>query len=560
MPEVEGILGFGRLPRAAAPYAELAEPIQNAVDRWLERRLGTLTSRLPFTRWRLGRIAARVLAMEAEIAALSEAEFRARCEALPGLLRSRPRDRAVLVAGLALVREAAHRSMGLRHYKVQIMGALALYEGRMVEMSTGEGKTLTAAPAAILAALAGQPVHVVTVNDYLAARDAEELRPLYAVFGLEVGVIDSDMEPQARQAAYRADITYISNKNLTFDYLRDRVGLRARRGLARRRAEALIDGRPPDAGLMLRGLAFAIVDEADSVFVDEARTPLILSAATDDTEALAQLHTALELAGALQEGAHFEIAAMLRSVTLTRAGRALVAERAERLDGLWRVRRAREEMVRQALSALHLFERGRDYVVRDGKVQIVDEFTGRIMPDRSWQGGLHQLIEAREEVAVTGRKETLARITYQRFFRRYLRLSGMTGTGMELAGEFLETYGLTTVRIPTNRRLRRRHLRTRFERDDARRWAAVARSVAVRHARGQPVLVGTRSVAASERAAAALAEAGLAHVVLNATQDAEEADVVAAAGRQGAITVATSPGAARTSSLAPAWPTWAGCT
>ena len=538
MAEVQGLLGFGRLPRGTAPYQELADPVSNFVDRWLERRMGGLVSRLPLTRARLSRQADRVLALAPEMAALDDASLAAEAARLRCRLLARPGDRAALHRAFAMVREVSDRRLGKSHYKVQIMGALALHAGRMVEMATGEGKTLTAAPAAVVAALSGMPVHVVTVNDYLAARDAEELRPIFDFLGLTVGVIDSDMEAPARAAAYRCDITYISNKNLTFDYLRDRVSLRARRGLGRRRMAALMAGRPDD-GLMLRGLAFAIVDEADSVFVDEARTPLILSSSSDDPEASALYATALELARGLALRRDFEVDAMNRHITLTEAGKALLTDLAARLEGLWRVRRAREELVRQALAALTLFEHGRDYVIIEGKVQIVDEFTGRIMPDRSWQGGLHQLIEAKEGVEITGRKETMARITYQRFFRRYARLSGMTGTGMELAGEFRDTFGLSTVRIPTHRALRRRHLGTRFLPDEGAKWAAVADRVMALSMLGQPVLVGTRSVEASERCAAVLAARGLAHVVLNARQDGEEAEVVSRAGQRGAVTVAT---------------------
>ena len=538
MTEVQGLLGFGRLPLGTAPYPELADPVSNFVDRWLERRMGWLISRLPLTRARIALQADRVLALEPEMAALDDDALRAEATRLRGRLLARPRDRAALERAFAVVREVSARTIGKTHYKVQIMGALALHAGRMVEMATGEGKTLTAAPAAVVAALSGMPVHVVTVNDYLAARDAEELRPIFDFLGLSVGVIDSDMEAPARAAAYRCDITYISNKNLTFDYLRDRVSLRARRGQGRRRMAALLAGRPDD-GLMLRGLAFAIVDEADSVFVDEARTPLILSSSSDDPEVTALYAVALELARGLSLRRDFEVDAMNRHVTLTDAGKALLADNAAGLEGLWRVRRAREELVRQALAALTLFEHGRDYVILDGKVQIVDEFTGRIMPDRSWQGGLHQMIEAKEGVDITGRKETMARITYQRFFRRYARLSGMTGTGMELAGEFRDTFGLSTLRIPTHRPLRRRHLGNRFLPDEDAKWAAVADRVSALAMRGQPVLIGTRSVEASERCAGVLAARGLRHVVLNARQDGEEAQVVARAGQRGAVTVAT---------------------
>ncbi len=538
MPEVQGILGFGRLPRGVAPYLELADPVSNAVDRWLERRLGTALGHLPLTRWRLARRARRIVALSERLGPVDDDGLRARALSLRSRLLSRPGDAATLDLAFATVREVSARLLGKAHYTVQIMGALALYEGRLVEMATGEGKTLTAVPAAVVAALSGMPVHVVTVNDYLAARDAEELRPVFDFFGLAVGVIDSDMDAAARAAAYRCDVTYISNKNLTFDYLRDRVALREMRGRGRRQVKSLLEGQAGGA-LMLRGLAFAIVDEADSVLVDEARTPLILSTTAGDADAAALYGTALALARALKGPRDYRVDRMMRQITLTDAGRARLTEAAEGLEGLWRVRRAREELVRQGLSALELFEHGRDYVVIEGKVQIVDEFTGRIMADRSWQGGLHQMIEAREGVEITGRKETLARITYQRFFRRYARLSGMTGTGMELAGEFRDTFALPLVRIPTHRVGRRRHLGTRFLRDADARWQAVADRVAALHARGQPVLIGTRSVEASEACAEVLAARGLPHVVLNARQDGEEAEVVARAGRQGAITVAT---------------------
>lgn len=537
MPEFAGLPGFCRVRLGTGPYPELADLRGNAVDLWLERRLGWLAARLPLTRRRLDRRAERVLRHEAALAAMTDAELRAAAMGLrPALLRGT--DPAAIDRAFAIVREASARVLGKRHYKVQIMGAIGLYEGRMIEMATGEGKTLTATPAAIVAALSGKPVHVVTVNDYLAGRDAEETAPLYDFFGLTVGVIDSDMDPHARQQAYACDIAYVSNNNLTFDYLRDRIALARRRGRARRKTLEMVSGHATQP-LMLRGLAFAIVDEADSVLVDEARTPLILSSTADDPEAGTTYATALEAARALNEKRHYTVDRMNRQIVLEEAGKAALEEVCAAMTGIWRIRRAREELAQQALSAMHLFEFGRDYVILDGKVQIVDEFTGRVMPDRSWQGGLHQMIEAKERQEITGRKETLARITYQRFFRRYLRLACMTGTGMELAGEVRDTFGLFTTRIPRHRRNRTRHLGARFCRDTEAKWRCVAARVAEMHAAGRPVLVGTRSVEASEACATAIAALGLPHEVLNATQDREEAEIIALAGQPGAITVAT---------------------
>ncbi|EAR51228.1 translocase [Oceanicola granulosus HTCC2516] len=533
-----GRLGFGAPRRAVSPYAERADPIDNAVDRIAERWLGWAEARWPLHRRRLARRAARIAALEPRYAALRSHQLVALAHTLARQTLRHTPGRDPLAHLLAVLAELLFRTLGKRPYPVQLMGAMALLEGRLVEMATGEGKTITGMPAALAAALRGEPVHVVTVNDYLAGRDGAEIAPLAERLGLSVGIVETEMDPAARAAAYACDLTYVSNANVTFDYLRDRVALGQARGPARARLASLIGGRA-GAGLTLRGLGFAIVDEADSVFIDEARTPLILSSSGDEADAARLYNTGLRLARALRAGADFELDEMRRSVTLTEAGKERLAAEAAGLDGQWRVRLAREELVVQALSALHLFELGRDYIVDDGGVQIVDEYSGRVMPDRTWQGGLHQMIEAKEGVEVTGRKVTLASITYQRFFRRYVRLAGMTGTGMELAGEFRETYGLVTVRIPRHRPLRRRHVGSRFFQTAAGRWRAVAARVGQLAAQGRPVLIGTRSVEASEHLSRVLDEAGLAHRVLNARSDEAEADIVAAAGQRGAVTVAT---------------------
>ncbi len=538
MPEARGILGFGEPRLGVAPYAELADPINNAVDRWLDRLIGTAFTFSPFYRIHLRWLAMRVGWMEGKYRNLSDSELREAAQTLRSQLLCRRQGQSALTGAFAIVREVSRRTLGKTHYPVQIMGALALFDGRMVEMATGEGKTLTATPAAVVAALSGNPVHIVTVNDYLAARDAEENRPVFEFFELTCGVIDSDMDPAQRREAYGCDVTYISNKNLTFDYLRDRIALRQRRSSSRRRTFEYLGGAGTDE-LLLRGLSFAIVDEADSVFVDEARTPLILSATSDDPERAQLYAEALEIARRLQEGGSYKVDLMNRNVTLEDAGKKEVERMAENLQGLWRIRKAREELVSQALSALLLFENGRDYIVVEEAVQIVDEFTGRVMADRSWQGGLHQMIEAKEGVEITGQKETLARITYQRFFRRYVRLAGMTGTGTELAGEFRDTFGLLTVRIPTHRRVRRRYFGTKYVRNAQKRWELVAKRAAHIHAEDRPVLIGTRSVEASEKASEALSGLGLDHAVLNARQDSAEAAIIARAGMSGTITVAT---------------------
>ena len=441
----------------------------------------------------------------------------------------------------AMVREAATRVLGKRHYDTQLIAGWWLLRGMLVEMATGEGKTFAATLPACTAALAGLPVHVITVNDYLAARDAETMGPLYRFFGLQcVSVVHGLSKPE-RRAAYTSHIAYCSNKELAFDYLRDRAALGDRASPLHLAAEGLRDARDRSDATVLRGLAFAIVDEADSVFIDEARTPLILSTMVDASAHSEPCDAALAMAGRLVDGTHFLVERSHLRVRLIDAGR----DEIERLDdeadtSAWETPRDRDESLQRALAAIHLYTRDRQYVVVDGKVQIVDESTGRIMPDRAWERGLHQMIEAKEGVELTGKRETLARITYQRLFRRYLRLAGMTGTATEVAGEIASTYGLSVVRIPLHKPSRRVVAAVQGVPDAATKWQAVADAVLRTAVQGRrPVLIGTRTVEASEAISAVLRERGIEHVVLNAKQDSEEAAIVAAAGAVGRVTVAT---------------------
>ncbi len=439
----------------------------------------------------------------------------------------------------ALVREVAKRTTGQRHYDVQLLGGWALLNGCVAEMATGEGKTLTATLAAATAALAGVPVHIITVNDYLTARDAEEMGPIYRMLGLTVGVITHEQDPSARRAAYACDVTYCTNKELAFDYLRDRLAVGRHPNRIQLQLEKLYGDAPRLRNLVLRGLCFGIVDEADSILVDEARVPLIISGSGGQVLEKPIYETALALARALTRGSDFEIDPRERSIRLTPAGLALLAARAKDLTGFWAGPRRRDELVRQALSALHVFHRDVHYLVRDEKVQIVDEYTGRIMGDRSWEQGLHQLIELKEGCPLTPMNTSLARITYQRFFRRYLWLAGMTGTAQEIAAELWQVYRLATVTIPTNRPLQRQGLDEWLFATADEKWERVVSHIADYHKHGRPVLVGTKSVSASELLGGKLQAAGIPHVILNARQDKEEADIVSKAGQPGRVTVAT---------------------
>ena len=439
----------------------------------------------------------------------------------------------------ALVRESARRTLGMRHHDVQIMGGWAMLRGMLAEMQTGEGKTVTATLPACVAALAGTPVHVVTVNDYLATRDAESLRPLYTALGLSVGTITEEMDPDARRAAYACNVTYCTNKQIVFDYLRDRQVMGRRTGKLSLRLEGLREAAAQRGRVLLRGLCFAIVDEADSVLVDEARTPLVLSRSSDGDERHRAYAQAVRLAGRLDTGADYVVRRQRNEVQLTPRGKEALARLAPSLGLVWSKARWREDLVQQALSALELYTRDRHYLVRDDKVEIIDEYTGGTMPDRSWERGLHQMIEFKEGCEMTAQPDTLSRISYQRFFRRYLHLAGMSGTAQEVAGELWSVYGLKVLTVPTNRPVRRTAWPSRVYPGAEGKWAAVVARVRELRDAGRPALIGSRSVAASEHLSGLLAEAGIPHEVLNARQDQREAEIVAQAGQSGRITVAT---------------------
>ena len=492
-------------------------------------------------RRRLERVVALAAAHEETMRGLSDDALRTRAGDLRHPLRlTAARDPQAVAEAFAIVREASRRCLGMAHHRVQMLGAAVLLDGRLAEMQTGEGKTLTATLAVIAAALAGMPVHVVTVNDYLAERDSEEMKPLYAFFGLSVGAIVEGMEVEDKRRAYACDVTYCTNKELAFDYLRDRMALGNLRGNLSLKMKRLIGAlRGGGAPLLLNGLHFAVVDEADSVLVDEARTPLVISRQVRVEANEKLFHEALDFARQLRPGIDYELRLDERRVLLLHEGAERLGVLADPLGGPWRSRLEREERVGQALTALFLFHRDEHYIVRDDKVVIVDESTGRVMPDRAWSNGLQQLIEVKEGCTPSGERVTLARMTYQRFFRRYRRLSGMTGTARAIEGELWRVYGLAVIRIPTHRPPRRQTLPDLVLDTEAAKWTAIMEVVRRLHERGAPVLIGTRSVAASTVAAEHLARAGLPHRVLNAAQDAEEADIVAAAGGRGRITVAT---------------------
>ena len=522
-------------------YPERADARAHKVDRLLAGGAGRLALwSSAVQRARLKRFAAATLSIGAGLEDLDDATLLARAATLRAALPQEGLSHALAIEGFALVREVSRRRLGMAHYPVQLMGGYALLRGMVAEMATGEGKTLTGLLPTILVALAGMPVHVVTVNEYLARRDAAELGPVFEFFGLTVGWTEPDQDPDTRRRMYASDVTFCVNKDLAFDYLKDGLA-GSRHEAARRRAlQRFLLGA--DAGRLdrrlLRGLCFALVDEADSIFIDEARTPLIISAEQREPGDDERFAKALELASQLPADA-YRVHPAERAARLTPAGRDRVADATANYGGLWRFRRAREQLAEQALAALHLYLRDKHYIVVDGKVQIVDESTGRTMPDRSWEHGLHQMIELKEGLEMTARRATIARITFQRYFGRYLCLAGMTGTAAEVAPEVRAVYGLHTVRIPTHRPVMRRNLGEQVFLRAEDRWAAVAARIVAMVGDGRAVLAGTRSVEASEHLAALLAAAGVEYTLLNARHDEEEAEIIAAAGQPGRVTVAT---------------------
>jgi len=521
-------------------YPERLVPEINRLERGVAQLAGVIAAHSGSQRRRMRRFARRVNKAGNGLPKLSERELKARSSDIRQRLR---RDGLIdkhTIEAFALVREVSHRVLGKRHYDVQIMGGWAMVQGSLAEMETGEGKTLTATLPACTAALAGIPVHVITVNDYLVSRDAANMKPVYDFLGLKVGSIVEGMEEHKRREAYAADVTYVTNKQLAFDYLRDRIVLRKAPGRLTLQMERLYQDTPRLDLLLMRGLCFAIVDEVDSALIDEAGTPLIISGQGDTSDELSGAYVqAMELAEHLEENRDFVIHRRERLIRLTPHGKDRLEDQARRLPGQWTLKTRREELITQALAALNLFRRDREYLVRDNSVQIIDDFTGRIMADRKWERGLHQMIEVKEGCEVSSPNEALARITYQRFFKRYLHLAGMTGTASEAAGELSAVYGLKVIKIPPRVPSRLAACPDRIYATTEAKWNAVVERVRELNDQRRPVLVGSRSVDDSERVSAMLTEADLPHLVLNARQDRGEAFLVECAGQAGCITVAT---------------------
>ncbi len=425
---------------------------------------------------------------------------------------------AILPEAFALVRETAKRRLGQRHYDVQLIGGIILHQGKIAEMKTGEGKTLTATLPLYLNALGGKTSQLVTVNDYLARRDAEWMGPVFNQLGLSVGIIQNTFNDSERKKAYNCDILYATNNELGFDYLRDNMKFRLE-------------------DYVQRGLNFAIVDEVDSILIDEARTPLIISGASDESSKL--YVEADKIVSRLQKTTDYEVDEKARNVQLTEAGNDK-AEAAFHVDNLYNVENIKLlHHINQALKAYALFKKDVDYIVREGEVLIVDEFTGRILPGRRYSDGLHQAIEAKEKVTIERESQTLASITLQNYFRLYKKLAGMTGTAATESEEFMKIYNLDVIQIPTNRPMIREDKPDLIFLTKNSKYKAIVEDVKNRHKKGQPVLIGTTSIETSELLSKILDSNIITHEVLNAKNHAREAEIIAQAGQPGKVTIAT---------------------
>ena len=521
-------------------YPERHKDDLDWLDRGVQSLLGQLSRSGVIQKLPMQRFLKRVNAYGNETSRLSDTELKARAQLLGRQLQQHGLADKTTAEVFALIRETAQRSLGMRHYDVQVMGGWILLRGKLAEIETGEGKTLTATLAACTAALAGIPVHIITVNDYLVERDADNMRPLYESLDLTVGTITEGMDEPARRAAYACDVVYGTNKQITFDYLRDRIVMRHAPCQLALQVENLHNGSPRSERLMMRGLCFAIVDEADSVLIDEACTPLIISQGGQaDKDLEAQYHEAWSLAGKLAETEDYVINQEARSVKLSVKGKQQLKALTEKSALRWPLQRHCEELVIKALSAARLYQCDHDYLVKEERVHIIDSFTGRVMADRTWEQGLHQLIEIKEDCELTAPSETIARISYQRFFSRYLLLSGMTGTASEASAELRSVYNLKVVRIPTHKPSKLTQLATQLFTTTETKWQILLERIQAVHQQGRPILVGTRTVEDSDRVSRMLTANGLPHRVLNARQDEEEAELISNAGNTGSITVAT---------------------
>jgi preprotein translocase subunit SecA len=529
------------IPRAFERRSRTAEaPSVDSGTSWIGARISVAATRVRSRRARnIGEAAADRSQAFATLSADTLAGLRTKAAVA---LRSGGISNANVVEALAIAREYTRRTLELEPYPQQMACAAALTGGCVAEMDTGEGKTIAAFLAAAVFGLAGRCVHVVTSNDYLAGRDAEQVRPALEALGLTVGVVTGGIPVTPRRAAYTADIVYVSSKEVCFDYLRDGLAdtfITGKSSLAAKLGRLLGAAARSDAQPLQRALDVAIIDEIDSVLIDEATTPLLISTNTNGDISEATARQALEMAAGLDRGVDFSVDPQGLMPTLTLRGERRLERQVADLTGPWRVRLIRNELLRAATAAIHTLKRDHHYLVRDGKIILIDQQNGRTMPDRYLSQSLSLMVEVKEGCVASGERKSLASISFQRFFRNYSTISGLSGTVREVAQELHAVYGLRMARIERRLPLRRETARPRVFDDRNELWTGAAQTAEQLQARGQPVLVAVRSVTEAKRASAALASRGVIHRVLSAAQDEAEAEIIASAGARGTVTVVT---------------------
>ncbi|HEB60764.1 MAG TPA: hypothetical protein ENJ06_02965 [Phycisphaeraceae bacterium] len=528
-------------PLSYRPYRRRLPEGADKFGMWF---LGVVKRRMLSQR-KLRQVAEEVVRQSDAMHNLSDRAFERRIDAAREAVVRGKYSTDVLTNAFAVVREATRRETGLSLYTVQVMGGWAMTRNYCVEMATGEGKTITACLTAAVMGWNKRGVHVVTVNDYLARRDAETTRPIYKRLGMTVGALQDGTPPAERRALYAGDVVYGADKQFIFDYLRDRLVSPLLPRVSGLLLEELTNTRGSNAHLwtnrvVQRGLYAAIIDEADSVLIDEGTTPAIIGVDTHEKNASGDHYAvAAEIAAQLKMDIDFEVDWQRRRVEMLDAGKEKLNAIADRLPPFWSGPRRREELVTQALTARHLYQKDDHYIVRNGDIHIVDVQTGRVLEGRQWQHGLHQAVQAKEGLEITTGRQTMARIGYARFFQLYQHLAGMTGTAWEVRHEMWSSYRMKVVRVPTNKPVIRTRDPDHVYRTIEEKLAAAADRVAEYHKTQRPVLLGTRAIETSERLSELLTERGIEHVVLNAHHEEEEARIIANAGKRGAVTVAT---------------------
>jgi preprotein translocase subunit SecA len=470
----------------------------------------------------------------------TEDQLSAAIEDLRTDLHQQGLQKRLIFKAFAVIREVSARTLGKTHFDVQLFGGWVMINGKLAEMETGEGKTLTTTLPACTAALAGIPVHVITANDYLASRDADIMTPLYRRLGLQVSAVVEGVDLEQRRKNYQANIVHTTNKQIAFDYLRDRITMADDTGALRLQFRQ-IQHQLKDSGTqpLLQGLCFALVDEADSVLIDEAKTPLIITKTIPNEMSVENYADALYLASTLLINYDYKVDNKTKTIEITPEGEGSLAEMVITLPKFWHKLHRCQRLVKQALVAQWFYKIDQQYVVSEGNIQIIDQSTGRMMADRAWEQGLHQMIEAKEGCAISDAREPLARISYQRFFSRYLYVGGASGTLSDVSTELQRVYGLDVVKIASHRPSKRKMMAERLYRNSQTQQQALLKRIKQLHQQRRPMLIGTTSVEESEQVAGWLQQAQLPHRILNAKQDQQEAYIIAQAGHQQVITVST---------------------